>query len=709
MSVPSTATLHYPHHPHHQSPPYGYLNPLSQHSLYYRSNSGTQQGTFFQPQQPYQAPTSQRYSTEMRPSASVASSAAPTPSVTGKRRRRETPDWKEFYKNGIPKEIIVIDDTPPPEPTPKRTNRTVANQPASRVPRPISQNTALNSRVHNPVSSQASTATTSQPSKRRKLTTANGAGSTSTTTVAAVNSRYDTNHHDPYGSTPYSVTQTPAYASQGSSANTASASARGYNGTETAATSLASTIGESASVAGNKRKRVTRGSMAKKQTDAFAHYQPPPHPPIKAKEVVVRKVEDNPKSNQKVDDDEGHYIVTPGAHLTNRYRIIKLLGQGTFGKVVQAFDHQKNEYCAIKIIRSVQKYRDASKIELRVLSTLGKNDADNRNKCIHLRDCFDYRNHICIVTDLLGMSVFDFLKSNSFIPFPSSQIQSFARQLFTSVAFLHDLNLIHTDLKPENILLMHNTSETFTYNRVIPSSTHSNPRKAQTRKILLDTEIRLIDFGSATFDDEYHSSVVSTRHYRAPEIILGLGWSFPCDIWSIGCILVEFYTGDALFQTHDNLEHLAMMKTVCHADIETRLVRQAIQKTQNSNSPASRFFRNNKLDYPNNETSKTSRRYVKAMRRLEEMIPQTCSFYRQFLDLLKKIFVYDPAKRISARDALKHPWFNELIRDEGITVAQMRIDRGVEMERELKRRREGDSADTEAEDDETEAENEADD
>ncbi|KAF3929486.1 hypothetical protein ABW19_dt0200312 [Dactylella cylindrospora] len=690
MSVPSTATLHYPH-PHHQSPSYGYLNSMPQHNLYYRSNSGTQQ-----PQQQYSVQPSQqssRYSPEMRPSGSVASSTGPETSVKGKRRRRSGPDWKEFYKNGAPKEIIIIHDTPTPEP-PKKVIRT--KETTSRVPRPVSQHSTLNSRVHN-TTTQASTATTSQPSKRRKIT---ASGTT-------VNSRYDTNHHDPNGSTPYSVTQTPAYASQGSSANTASASSRGYNGTETAATSLASTIGDSASVAGTKRKRVTRGSMAKKQTDAFAHYQPPPHPPIKAKEVVVRRVDDNSKPSQKVDDDEGHYIVTPGAYLTNRYRIIKLLGQGTFGKVVQAYDNTKNEYCAIKIIRSVQKYRDASKIELRVLSTLGKNDTDNRNKCIHLRDCFDYRNHICIVTDLLGMSVFDFLKSNSFIPFPSSQIQAFARQLFTSVAFLHDLNLIHTDLKPENILLMHNTSETFTYNRVIPSSTHSNPRKAQTRKILLDTDIRLIDFGSATFDDEYHSSVVSTRHYRAPEIILGLGWSFPCDIWSIGCILVEFYTGDALFQTHDNLEHLAMMRTVCNADIETRLVRQAIQKTQSSSSPASRFFRNNKLDYPNNETSKTSRRYVKAMRRLEEMIPQTCSFYRQLLDLLKKIFVYDPAKRITARDALKHPWFNEVIRDEGITVAQMRIDRGVEMERELRRRREGNS-DTEAEDDETEAEPDSD-
>lgn len=144
-------------------------------------------------------------------------------------------------------------------------------------------------------------------------------------------------------------------------------------------------------------------------------------------------------------------------------------------------------------------------------------------------------------------------------------------------AVLHDLNLIHTDLKPENILLVNSAYQTFTYNRTMPSSSHAICRNARQRRVLLDSEIRLIDFGSATFDDEYHSSVVSTRHYRAPEIILNLGWSFPCDIWSIGCILVEFYTGDALFQTHDNLEHLAMMESVCGQKIDQKIIRQVLQ------------------------------------------------------------------------------------------------------------------------------------
>jgi dual-specificity kinase len=154
---------------------------------------------------------------------------------------------------------------------------------------------------------------------------------------------------------------------------------------------------------------------------------------------------------------------------------------------------------------------------------------------------------------------------------------------------LHDLNLIHTDLKPENILLVDSVYQTFTYNRPVPSSSHSQVRNAHHRRVLLDSEIRLIDFGSATFDDEYHSSVVSTRHYRAPEIILNLGWSFPCDIWSIGCILVEFYTGDALFQTHDNLEHLAMMESVCGSKIDAKLVKQVVQGRSSNQNQAAKY------------------------------------------------------------------------------------------------------------------------
>ncbi|CCE80433.1 Piso0_003549 [Millerozyma farinosa CBS 7064] len=286
------------------------------------------------------------------------------------------------------------------------------------------------------------------------------------------------------------------------------------------------------------------------------------------------------------DDKDGHYIIKVNDIFANRFLILRLLGQGTFGKVVECYDKVNRETVAIKIIRNIPKYRDAAKIELRILSTLKKYDNKNENHCIHLRECFDYRGHICIVTDLLKISLYDFLEKNKYIPFPGSHIQAISKQLIRSVTFLHDLNLIHTDLKPENILLYDDSfkrkalkSKTIMTSYMYLTNMDANNKKLpKFSRVLRNPSIQIIDFGSAIFDDEYHSSIVSTRHYRAPEIVLGIGWSFPCDIWSIGCILLELMIGEPLFKTHDNLEHLAMIEKVCGKRIDKSMVRLSKEK-----------------------------------------------------------------------------------------------------------------------------------
>ncbi|WFD24120.1 dual-specificity kinase [Malassezia equina] len=344
-----------------------------------------------------------------------------------------------------------------------------------------------------------------------------------------------------------------------------------------------------------------------------------------------------------LDDKDGHIIVREGECITPRYQIRHLLGQGTFGKVVQCYDRQQRRHVAIKVIRAVQKYRDASQIEIRVLKCLRQNDPQNKFQCVQLLETFDFRNHVCIVSDLLDRSVFDFLKDNKFQPFPCRDIWHFAKQLLTSVAFLHRLSLIHTDLKPENVLLVDASFD------LVPTSRRTNARK---KRVLRNSEIRLIDFGSATFNDEYHSGVVSTRHYRAPEIILGMGWSFPCDVWSIGCILVEFFTGEALFQTHDNLEHLAMMEMV--------LGRLPDDYRRKAETYKPEYFHHGHLDYPRADTTKQSRRYVQSMKTLEDIVTGSNTYakhYRAFVSLLHRLLEYDPAKRITVQEALQHPYF----------------------------------------------------
>ncbi|OMJ26468.1 Serine/threonine-protein kinase AFC1 [Smittium culicis] len=364
------------------------------------------------------------------------------------------------------------------------------------------------------------------------------------------------------------------------------------------------------------------------------------------------------KRKNSCDDKEGHFIVVEGENFTNRFVIQKLLGQGTFGRVMKCYDRLNNKQVAIKVIRAVDKYREAARIEIRVLKTLENFDPNNKYNCIRLNEWFDYRNHICLVFDLLGPSVFDFLKYNEFRPFSLAQVQSFTSQLLKSVAYCHHLRMIHTDLKPENILLLSSEYSLADFGIKTSSNSSKNgenldetPNIIKT-KVLKSTDIKLIDFGSTTFEDEYHSSVVSTRHYRAPEIILELGWTFPCDIWSIACVIIELLTGEVLFQTHENLEHLAMMEVLLG-----RIPKDMINKVNSNLKP--QFFQKNLLAYPTRSTSSKSLRNVRNMIPLSTLVnPEAGIIHKHLYDLLEKMLRFDPRERITALDALKHPFFS---------------------------------------------------
>jgi len=135
--------------------------------------------------------------------------------------------------------------------------------------------------------------------------------------------------------------------------------------------------------------------------------------------------------------------------------VIRTLGEGTFGKVVQCEDlHKDGLHIALKIIKNVEKYREAAKLEVNVLEKIGRKDPDGDNLCVAMLDWFDYHGHMCISFDILGLSVFDFLKDNNYQPYPLEQVKHISYQLVKAVKFMHDNLLTHTDLKPENILFV---------------------------------------------------------------------------------------------------------------------------------------------------------------------------------------------------------------------------------------------------------------
>merc|ERR1712032_1195235 len=154
-----------------------------------------------------------------------------------------------------------------------------------------------------------------------------------------------------------------------------------------------------------------------------------------------------------------------------------------------------------------------------------------------------------------------------------------ARQSLKALKFLHgELKLAHTDLKPENILLESMTPgrssyfprESFWQSRARKPSSGDKPYLRPAAG-----QIKLIDFGNATYEDEHHSSIINTRQYRGPEVLLETGWQERSDIWSLGCIFAELYTGELLFGTHEDLEHLALMEKTLQP-----LPRQMLQDTK---------------------------------------------------------------------------------------------------------------------------------
>jgi dual-specificity kinase len=166
-------------------------------------------------------------------------------------------------------------------------------------------------------------------------------------------------------------------------------------------------------------------------------------------------------------DEDGHLIFNVGQSLTPRYKILKQIGEGTFGKVLQCCDRENNTTCAIKVIRAIYKYYQAAKIEINILADIKRHDINNRSHTVRMIDSFDFEGQCCVVFEELGLSLYEFLKKNEYRGYSLASIREYAIQLLEGIECLglflltniyldmhNTLHLIHTDLKPENILFV---------------------------------------------------------------------------------------------------------------------------------------------------------------------------------------------------------------------------------------------------------------
>ncbi|KAG5855934.1 hypothetical protein ANANG_G00002260 [Anguilla anguilla] len=234
--------------------------------------------------------------------------------------------------------------------------------------------------------------------------------------------------------------------------------------------------------------------------------------------------------NDGYDDDNYDYIVKNGEKWLDRYEIDSLIGKGSFGQVVKAYDHHEQEWVAIKIIKNKKAFLNQAQIELRLLELMNKHDTEMKYYIVHLKRHFMFRNHLCLVFELLSYNLYDLLRNTNFRGVSLNLTRKFAQQLCTALLFLAtpELSIIHCDLKPENILLC-------------------NPKRSA---------IKIVDFGSSCQLGQRIYQYIQSRFYRSPEVLLGMPYDLAIDMWSLGCILVEMHTGEPLFSGSNEVDQM---------------------------------------------------------------------------------------------------------------------------------------------------------
>lgn len=370
----------------------------------------------------------------------------------------------------------------------------------------------------------------------------------------------------------------------------------------------------------------------------------------------------DPKSDKVQVDDKGYLVVRPGdilklrcrkSNVEKNFEVRKTLGKGAYGQVLEVKDSYDNRKIALKIINifncDMNIYSYNYQDEINVLETIKEKDTDGKNHCVSILDSFDYHGHICIAFEIFGSSVEDFMLYNHYDPFHITQVRHIIYQLCTAVKFLHENDIIHTDLKLNNILF-ENSKYDLKY----------NSKKERDERLVKNTNIKLIDFGSAVFGCRDRSSLVQTRNYRAPEVILGLPWSKPCDVWSIGCILFELYSGFTLFPNFNNNNDTNLSEfasDIGHLALMERIFGQ-IPETMVNHLP---YFDNGKMDPHLSHSLVTSacKKDVNVIcKPLREFMISNEEEHLQLFDLIEKMLVYDPKKRITLEKALQHEFFN---------------------------------------------------
>ncbi|MBA0707002.1 hypothetical protein Golax_019084 [Gossypium laxum] len=295
--------------------------------------------------------------------------------------------------------------------------------------------------------------------------------------------------------------------------------------------------------------------------------------------------------------------------IDTKYVPIKPIGRGAYGIVCSSINRETNEKVAIKKIHNVFENRVDALRTLRELKLLRHIHHEN---VIALKDVMMpiHRasfNDVYLVYELMDTDLHQIIKSPQ--PLSNDHCKFFIFQLLRGLKYLHSANILHRDLKPGNLLVNANC------------------------------DLKICDFGLARTsrgNEQFMTEYVVTRWYRAPELLLCCdNYGTSIDVWSVGCIFAEILGRKPIFPGTECLNQLKLIINVLGSQQEADLA----------------FIDNPK-----------ARRYIKSLPysrgiHFSHLYPHADPLA---IDLLQRMLVFDPSKRITVMEALLHPYMSGL-------------------------------------------------
>ena len=316
-------------------------------------------------------------------------------------------------------------------------------------------------------------------------------------------------------------------------------------------------------------------------------------------------------------------------HIKNRFTIQKKVGQGAYGVVFKVIDKKTKELVALKkLFGAFQDDTDSQRTFREVMLLQELNGHDN---IIRLLNVIKAENELDLYL------VFDYMEADLFNVIRANILQDIHKkfiiyQTLKALKFIHSADIIHRDLKPSNIF------------------------------INSDCHVKLGDFGLArTLEHNPHmgglvTDYVATRWYRAPEMILAAQkYGKPIDMWSVGCILYELLVGTPLLPGKSTKDMIRMMFSVTGFPD---------RKEYNDVKKECRI----QIDYDDLLQEK-----IKKKKNIVQMVSAYCHD-EVAIDLLLKLLQFNPKKRLTAIEALEHPYVADFHNPEEELLCDHKID-----------------------------------